>query len=185
MDDRKIVELYWQRSESAIDHTQRKYGRYCNKIAYNILKNHHDAEECVNDTYVDAWNSMPPHKPNSLSAFLGKITRRISLDRWRRRNAEKRGGDDMTVAFDELAECIADESEWERASRETLALAISEFLEGLKEDERNIFIRRYWYFDTVEDISRVYGFSESKVKMSLMRTREKLAAHLEKEGIKV
>ena len=104
MDDRKIVELYWQRSESAIDQTQKKYGRYCNKIAYNILRNSHDAEECVNDTYIDAWNSMPPHRPNVLSAFLGKITRRISLDRWRRRNAEKRGGDDMTVALDELVE---------------------------------------------------------------------------------
>ena len=185
MEDKRIVELYWQRDEKAIDETQLKYGRLCYSIAYNILRVREDSEECVNDTYLNAWNSMPPQRPNNLAAFLAALTRCNALDAWRKKKAQRRTEDSVALTLEELSECLPEETAIEKLTRERLADAINSFLEELGEEERNFFIRRYWYFNSVPEISKVYGVGESKVRMRLMRTRNKLAAHLEKEGITV
>lgn len=183
MDDAHIVALYWSRSEDAIAQTDAKYGRYLQSIAYNILVNREDVQECVNDTYHDAWNAMPPHRPAILSTFLGKITRRISIDRWRRRNAAKRGGGELPLVLDELRECVSGvgnvEDEIER--REVVRL-IDAFLETLPATERRIFLCRYWYMASIQSIAQQHGFSQSKVASMLHRTRAKLRAELQKEG---
>lgn len=184
MEDKQIVALYWQRSERAISETAGKYGNYCYTIAYNILYNNEDADESVNDTYMGAWNSMSPNKPDILSAFLGKITRNIALNKWRHRNAEKRGGGQVTVALDELLECIPSEEKPEdKIETMELAKMIDVFLAGLKDMERRVFVCRYWYLDPITEICKQFGYSESKVKSMLFRTRNKLQAYLEKEGI--
>ncbi len=184
MEDKQIVALYWQRSESAISETAGKYGNYCYTIAYNILYNNEDADESVNDTYMGAWNSMPPNKPDILSAFLGKITRNIALNKWRHKNAEKRGGGQVAVALDELVECIpSGEKPEDKVEAMELAKIINIFLAGLKDMERRVFVCRYWYLDPITEISKQFGYSESKVKSMLFRTRNKLQAYLEKEGI--
>lgn len=184
MDDKKIIDLYWQRNETAIDETAAKYGPYCHSIAYNILDNNADAEESVNDTYLAAWSGMPPHRPSILSTFLGKITRRISIDRWRRRSAEKRGGGQITVVLDELEECIADEKSVEQeVEAKLLADVINSFVKALPDTEQQVFLCRYWYMDSVESIANEFGFSQSKVKSMLYRTREKLRTRLIKEGL--
>lgn len=181
--DEQIVELYWQRSESALSETAAKYGDYCRYIAYNILYSREDAEECVNDTYLDAWNSMPPHRPSILSTFLGKITRRISLDRWRRKHADKRGGGEMDLVFDELEDCIADGGNTESAmEQQEMARIIREFLDSLPAAERRVFLRRYWYMDSIAGIALDFDFTESKTASMLYRTRQKLRAKLESEG---
>lgn len=183
MEDARIVDMYWARSERAIDETSKKYGRYCYSIACQILADPEDAEECVNDAYLGAWNSIPPHRPAVLSTFLGKITRRISIDKWRGRTAEKRGGGEMALALDELAECVPSGHDVEReAESAELAEAIDRFVMALPIMERRVFICRYWYLDSVSDISRRFGFSQSKVKMMLHRQRKKLLAYLEGEG---
>ncbi|MBQ8264184.1 MAG: sigma-70 family RNA polymerase sigma factor [Oscillospiraceae bacterium] len=184
MEDAKIVELYWQRSESAIAETAAKYGAYCRSIAFNILSSLPDSEEAVNDTYLSAWNSMPPHRPSVLSSFLGKITRRISIDRWRERHAARRGGGEVTLALDELSECIASRKNTEQEAEEAeLGRYIDGFIMALPEIERHVFISRYWYLESVERIARRFGFTESKVKMMLHRSRVKLREFLEKEGL--
>lgn len=184
MDDQKIVELYWQRDQTAIAETQTKYGAYCYAIAAHILGNHEDAVECENDTYFHAWNSMPPNKPERLSTFLAMITRRLSLDKWRKKYAAKRGGDVLICSLNELEECIpSDKTVDDAMSDRYLADIISRFLQSLPETDGNIFLRRYWYFDPIKDIAARYHFSESKVKMILLRTRQKLRARLEKEGV--
>ena len=181
--DERIVELYWQRSEFAVSETAAKYGNYCNYIAYNILYNREDAEECVNDTYLDAWNSMPPHRPSILSTFLGKITRRISLDRWRRKHAGKRGGGEMDLVFDELEDCVADSVDTElTVEQQEMTRIIGEFLDALPVVERRIFLRRYWYMDSVAGIALDFDFTESKIASVLYRTRRKLRAKLESAG---
>lgn len=184
MEDSQIIELYRQRNEKAIDETQKKYGRYCFAIANNILHNNEDAEECVNDTYRGAWDAIPPHSPAVLSAFLGKITRRLSLKKRRERTAGKRGGGELTEALDELEDCIPSgqyiDDHLEAAE---LTGIIDAFLDTLPTDERRIFLRRYWFFDSVSEISSRFGFSESKVKMTLKRTRDKLIVQLRKEDI--
>lgn len=183
MDDQKIVALYWQRDESAIAETQKKYGRFCYSIAYNLLHSHEDAEECENDTYLDAWNTIPPQKPAILSSFLGMITRRRALDRYRVKRAQKRGGDTVHVSFEELEECIAAPySMDDEDATEALTAALNRFLCRLPSRECDVFLRRYWFFDSVRDICERYGYGESKVKMMLKRTRDKLAAYLKKEG---
>ena len=183
MDDERIIDLYWHRKEAAITETKAKYGRRCYSIAYNILHDRSDAEECENDTYLGAWNSMPPHKPTALSAFLGAITRQLSLDKWREKKAQKRGGE-IVLSLDELEECIPDAKSIDDAITAIgLGKMISAFLRTLPETERCVFLRRYWYFDSISAICARYGFGQSKVKMMLLRTREKLAEHLEKEGI--
>ncbi len=184
MDDKEIVDLYWQRDQTAVDETAAKYGSLCHSIAYNILGNHQDAEETVNDTYLNAWNSIPPHRPSVLSTFLGKITRRICIDRWRKRSAEKRGGGQIAVALDELEECIPNrESVEETAEAKLLSETINAFVKDLPAAERSVFLCRYWYMDSIETIAKEFGFSQSKVKSMLYRTREKLRAKLIKEGL--
>ncbi|MBQ9107181.1 MAG: RNA polymerase sigma factor [Clostridia bacterium] len=184
MVDEKIVELYWQRDERAIRETRMKYGRYCYSIAYNILHNTEDAQECENDTYLGAWNSMPPQRPSLLSSFLGAISRRVSLDRWRRKNAAKRGGGETAISLTELEECIpSGKSIEESVDTARLAELISLFLQTLPEDESMVFLRRYWYFDSIDMIRKRFGYGESKVKMILFRTRQKLLERLEKEGV--
>lgn len=183
MDDDRIVELYWKRNENAIKETDAKYGSYLNSISYNILVNSEDAQECVNDTYHDAWNSMPPHRPSILSTFLGKITRRISIDRWRKYQAVKRGGGEITLALEELEDCIAGTNDVEKEfERQELINLINRFLRSLPDIERRVFMCRYWYMDSIPSISKQFGFSQSKVTSMLHRTRGKLRAQLVKEG---
>ncbi len=156
---------------------------YCYSIAYNILHNSEDAEESVNDTYTDAWNSMPPHRPSVLSTFLGKITRRISIDRFRHRTAEKRGGGELPLVLDELGDCVADDVSIEEIfERQRLAEVVNAFLRSLPDTERRVFLCRYWYMDPIASISKQFRFSESKVQSMLFRTRGKLRIVLVKEG---
>lgn len=184
MEDSKIVSLYWARSEAAISETSSKYGRYCFSIAHNILTDAQDADECVNDTYLAAWNSMPPHRPSILSTFLGKLTRRISIDRFRIRGAAKRGGGEMTLVLDELDECLPSRDDTERTVElRELTRAIDGFLSALQETERTVFVCRYWFLVSVEEISERFGFSRSKTKTMLYRTRGKLREYLTKEGL--
>ena len=184
MDDTQIVELYWARKESAIEETETKYGPYCYSIAQNILQNPDDAKESVNDTWLDAWNSMPPHRPSVLSTFLGKLTRRISIDKWRRTTAKKRGDGEFPLVLAELEDCISDgKSIEEETERKLLADVIAAFVKDLPETEQKVFLCRYWYMDSVGSIASRFRFSESKVKSMLYRTREKLRVRLEKEGL--
>lgn len=184
MEDQCIVELFWARSENAISETSAKYGRYCHAIAYHILSNEEDADESVNDTYLDAWNSMPPHRPDILSTFLGKITRRIAIDKWRSRDAKKRGGGETSLVLDELAECVASGHDVEREIEEReLMRALDEFLGKTSEVERDVFLCRYFFLLSVSEICKKFAFSQSKVKSMLARTRKKLRADLEKEGL--
>lgn len=184
MEDEKIIELFWNRSESAISETAQKYGNYCYSIAYNILTNSEDAEESVNDTYMAAWKAMPPRRPSILATFLGKITRHLSIDRWRSRNRYKRGGGEIVLALEELEDCIADSQTVEMAlERKQLAVVFNRFLDSLPKMERRVFLCRYWYLDPIADIAGYYGFSVSKVTSMLHRTRKKLRTTLEKEGL--
>ncbi len=184
MEDRQIVDLYWARSEKAISETAGKYGRYCYSIAYNILNNNEDSEECVNDTYMSAWNAMPDQRPNRLSAFLGRITRNLSLKRLEKRSAEKRGAGQVPLALDELQECVpAADSTDQIIDDIALADILNRFLASLSPEKRIIFMRRYWYFSPITEIATVFSISESKVKTSLFRSRNKLKLLLEKEGV--
>lgn len=184
MEDEQIVELYWDRQERAIDETRVKYGTYCRSIAYNILSDTEDAQECENDTYLAAWNAMPPHRPKVLSTFLGKITRRIALDRWKAGNARKRGGGTIALSLDELAGCIPGGSSLSDAlEAKELGQLISKFLRGLPARDRQIFVRRYWYCDSISQIAALFSGGESKIKMNLLRTRKKLQDYLRKEGV--
>ena len=183
MDDDRIVALYWSRSEAAITETAAKYGSYLRSISFSILGSREDAQECVNDTYHDAWNAMPPHRPSVLSAFLGKITRRISIDRWRKRNAEKRGGGELPLALEELEECVSGSGSVEdEVQRKELEQLLDRFLDALPVTERRVFLRRYWYLDSVQSIARQFGFSRRKTASMLHRTRAKRRTLLEKEG---
>lgn len=184
MDDQSIVDLYWKRSEQAISETDAKYGGYCFHIAYNVLDSREDSEECVSDTYMAAWDNLPPHRPAFLSTFLGKITRRISITRWRKRSAAKRGGGEILYALDELDECVADprDLEGQYLHKETVQ-CFNRFLATLPENQRDVFLRRYFLLEPIRDIASRFGYSESKVKSMLMRTREKLRKTLEKEGL--
>ena len=183
MEDDHIIDLYWARSEDAITETSEKYGKYCYAIAYHILSNAEDAEESVNDTYLGAWRNMPPHRPSILSAFLGKITRRISIDKWRGRTADKRGGGEIVLALDELADCVPSGHSVEREVEATaLETIINDFVMSLPLMERRVFICRYWYLDPISAIAAQFGFSQSKVKMILHRQRHRLRSILEREA---
>ena len=185
MEDQGIVELFFDRSEQAIVETDKKYGGYCYTIAYNILASREDSEESVSDTYFSAWNTIPPRKPTLLQAFLGKITRHISIDRWRKQTAQKRGGKELTLALEELGECLDTRGmEAEITSRE-LTRVLNSFLASLPETERNVFLCRYWYMDTIETIAKITGFSRSKVTSMLHRSRGKLRKQLTEEGYRV
>lgn len=179
MDDAKIVQLYWDRNEQAISVTANKYGNYCTSIAINILGNREDAEECVNDTYMNAWNSMPPHRPNILSTFLGKIVRNLSIKRYKHNTADKRGGGQATVVLDEIAEFVSDtDSVEQEIDHRELVKAIDSFLDRLPTDKRSIFVCRYWYFDSVSDIANRFGMTENNVSVTLNRLRLKLHNYL-------
>lgn len=184
MEDEKIIELYWQRNEEALAQTSQKYGAFCYHIAHNILKDGEDSRECVNDTWFKAWMSIPPKRPAFFQAFLGKITRNLSLDRYRRSRAAKRGNGALELVYEELEECIG---AYDGMEKQTESLVVTEalrhFLEELSHDARIIFIRRYWYADSIEEIAKRYGMSTAKVKSALMRSRNRLKEFLEKEGI--
>lgn len=186
MNDTEILNLYWARSESAISETARQYGSYCTAIAMNILRNNEDAEECVNDTYLKAWNAIPPQRPSILSSFLGRIARNISFDKYKARKAQKRSGDETALLLSELEDCIPDthtvEDEFEA---NILEEAIENFLSTIQPNDRILFVRRYWYADSIAEISKRFDMSESKVKTSLFRTRNKLKQYLEKEGMTI
>jgi RNA polymerase sigma factor (sigma-70 family) len=184
MEDSKIIDLYWERNEKAISATEQKYGSYCYYIAYNILHDQEDAEESVNDTYLGAWNAIPPHRPNMLRTFLGKITRSISLKKWRDAHRDKRGGDEVSLVLDELSECVPSNlSVEDSVIAGELSVQINRFLGTLAPTERQVLLCRYWYLDPIDKISADFCFSNSKVKSMLHRTRAKLRAYLEKEGV--
>ena len=186
MEDIQIVELFWMRSEDAISETAKKHGSYCRYIAFNILQNTQDSEECVNDTYLKAWKAMPPHRPNCLSTFLGKITRNLSLNMLKRNNAQKRGAGQFSYALDELRECAASQSELEQIEDRKLIVAVlNQFLSSLPKRDRVVFVRRYWYFAPISEIAREYGLSQSNAKTILSRARAKLKTALEAAGINV
>ena len=183
MEDSTIVALYWNRKEEALQLTQEAYGGYCMQIALRILGDAEDARECVNDTYTAAWNSIPPNSPENLKTYLGKLTRRICLKRWRCRDAQKRGSGEMDLSLEELGECIpAGVSLEEQLMGRELSESLNRFLEKLPRPQRQTFVLRYWYGCSVREIGSRFGFSKSKVESMLHRTRKKLAEHLRKEG---
>ncbi len=184
MDDARIVELYWSRSEQAISETEAKYGNYCRTISRNILADSADAEECVNDTYLKAWNSMPSNRPARLAPYLGRLTRWLSLNRLRDQDCLKRGKGELPLVLDELAETLDSgfDTEKELEIRE-LNREIRRLLSGLEKEERDIFLSRYWYVASIAEIAERSGFTESKVKSMLHRTRKKLLRQLKEEGL--
>ncbi len=182
MDDDKIVELYWNRDEAAITATSDKYGAYCLSISQNILGNREDAQECVNDTYLKAWNTIPPHRPAMLSTFLGKITRNLSFDRYKASRRDKRGGSQTALVLDELGEIIADKRSDDEFDRKELLESINAFLSSLPPDKRKMFVCRYWYAYSIPEIAKRFGMTENNVSVSLNRTRQKLRNYLKERG---
>lgn len=184
MDDRQILELYQERSEAAISETAKKYGAYCHSIAYYILYNEEDTEECVNDTYLKAWEVIPPQYPNKLSAFLGKITRNLALDKYRYYSREKRNNGQTALVLEELSDCVPATTSTEQVMEDKfLVETLNCFLAELSAEKRKMFLRRYWYLSSIQEIAVDFAVSESKVKMTLLRLRSKLKQILEKEGI--
>ena len=184
MEDKAIIELYFVRSERAISESAIKYGSFCYSIAYNILSNREDSEESVNDTYLAAWDNIPPRRPAVLGSFLGKMTRYISLNRWKHNTAQKRGGGSVELALEELEHCVSHgDATVQGYTKKEISRCVNRVLEGLPKTERQVFVCRYWYLDSVETICSNFGFSESKVKSMLHRTRGKLRRALEEEGL--
>ena len=183
MEDCRIVELYWQKNAEAIRETDRKYGAYCFAIADHILHNKEDSEECINDTWLNAWNAMPPQRPAKLQMFLAKITRNLAFNRFNARSAKKRGGGEMALVLDELAECLAAESdvESEYEARE-LGQCLRRFVRALPERDGNVFVRRYFFTESAAEIAKRYGLTDNHVMVILSRTRKKLKTYLIKEG---
>ena len=175
MEDTAIIDLYFKRSEQAIVETDTKYGGYCYSIAYNILSNREDSEESVSDTYMAAWNTIPPRRPNFLNAFLGSVARRKS-------SAKKRGGGEIILALEELQNCVDVHNTENTFERKELTRVLNQFLSSLPETERNVFLCRYWYMDSIQAISEYSGFSQSKITSMLHRTRGKLRTRLSEEG---
>lgn len=184
MEDELILDLYFERNEDAIEQTRAKYSRLLRSVAYGILRSHEDSEECENDTYLKAWNTIPPTRPDVFSAFLSRITRNLSLDLYEKMHAAKRGGNEMSLVLDELAEVVAYEGVGsdEESDRKELKRILDDFLSELTPDNRKIFMRRYWFGDSVQEVADKLHFGKSKVKMSLLRSRESLKVKLEKEG---
>ena len=183
MDDKQIVELYWQRNEQAIAETAAKYETYCMKISQNILSDRADSEENVNDTYLHAWKAIPPQRPAILSAFLGRIARNLALNRYKAKSAQKRQGDAFALSLDELDDCAVSlpDPESETAAAE-LGASISAFLRTQSEEVRSMFVLRYFYCESIEELSARFRCGESRIKTTLLRTRRKLREHLIKEG---
>ncbi|MBR7094749.1 MAG: sigma-70 family RNA polymerase sigma factor [Clostridia bacterium] len=184
MNDQGIIELYFARDELAIRETEAKYGRLCHSIAYNILHNSEDSSECVNDTYIGLWNAIPPTRPSNFKAFVCKIARNLSLKRLEAGMRQKRSWG-TPLSFDELEEILPDEIVTDQVGDEDIGKLISDFLRREKEDSRNVFVRRYYFFDSVRDIALRYLFTESKVKNMLYHTRARLKKYLIKEGIEL
>lgn len=186
MKDAEIIHLYWERDERAITETQKAYGKYCYSIAYHILNSREDSDECVNDTWFRAWRAIPPKMPERLALFLGTITRNLSFDKWKMKNAGKRGNGAMEASLEELAECIPASSDTEEAVEAAeLERLINDFLHTLPERECSVFLRRYWYVEEYGDIAKRYQMNLNTVKTSVFRTRNKLRIYLEKEGIRL
>ena len=184
MEDSAIVELYWQRSDRAIEESERKYGSYCEYIARSICGNGEDAGECVNDTWLLAWNSMPDKRPKRLAAFLGCLTRHLAIDRVRAESSQKRGSGEMPLALDELGECLTARSDPVReAEQRELEESIRKWLRSLNETERLVFLGRYYYLLSIPQIAGHFGYSVSKTKSILFRLRGRLRCYLEKEGL--
>ena len=182
--DSEIIRLYFERSESAIEETDRVYGKYCRYISFEILRSREDSEEIVNDTYLNTWNSIPPKNPPSLKNFLGKIVRGLSINRLEYNNAQKRGDGRIDAVLDELQGCIPSYDE-KYEDNELIRKVINNFLRSLQNEKRKIFVRRYWYLSPISDIANDFGMSEGKIKMILMRLRKDLKKMLEKEGVTV
>ena len=186
MDYARIVQLYWDRDEQAIPATSDKYGSYCAAIARNILGSREDAEECVNDTFLKAWDSMPPHRPQILSAFLGKIVRNLSFNRYKRNAADKRGGGELPVVLEELSELVSGQDDVGRElDRKELIEAIDGFLAGLSSKKRSVFVSRYWYADSISEIAARHGMKDGAVSMTLNRLRLKLRSYLVERGFEL
>lgn len=185
MNDNEIVELFWSRSESALAETQRKYQNYLFRIALNVLADGEDSSEAVNDTYLRAWNAMPPHKPNMLSTFLGKITRQLSIDMLRTKTREKRGGSQYLLSLDELFDCAGGDDPAEELDNADLGRAISAYLRTLSKQKRAVFVWRYYFCEPIREISTRIGESEGSIKTMLYRIRQGLKQHLEKEGYEI
>lgn len=183
MEDQQIIELFLQRNEDAVAQTEQKYTKYCRAIAMRILRSPEDADETLNDTWLAAWNCIPPHIPGCLSTFLGRLTRNISLNRIRADHAQKRGAAEARVVFEEVEEWLASSQNIEQEiTEQELADAIGAFLDSIPETQRNVFVRRYWYMQSIAEIAGAHGFSESKVKSMLLRIRKKLYARLKEEN---
>ena len=182
MEDKQIVELYLARSETAISETEKKYGRYCHYIAYQILCNDEDAKEVVNDTYLKTWNTIPPQRPDPLKPYVGTISRQLALDEYKEQHAQKRGGQ-VPLVLDELSECIPDnDGGMDIGESVALSDALTRFIWALPQRTRNIFVRRYFYMSTITEIAKDFSMKESNVTMHLLRTRKKLEQILKKEG---
>lgn len=183
LDDKEIIALYQLRDENAIRQTEKKYSNYLTTIALNILGNREDSDECVNDTYFKTWNTIPPNIPAALKYYLGKITRELSIDRLRKKTSRKRGGTEYELSLDELAECAgSDDTTEQAADLIVLAELIEKFLNRCRDDERDMFVCRYYFCDSLREIAKYFGVNESKVKNTLFRTRTKLKNYLESEG---
>lgn len=185
MEDEKIISLYVERSEDAITETDKKYGVRCRKTAYNILQNREDSDECANDTYMRLWNTIPPTKPSPLSAFIYRIVRNLALDRVKAALRKRRAENNYTDVYNELSDCIpAPDNVVKTVEGKELTEMIDRFLDTLGREKKVMFLMRYWNFSPVADIANRLSISESKVRVTLMRTREKLREYLEKEGIR-
>lgn len=185
MEDSKIVDLYWERNEAALSETAAKYGNYCHKIAMNVLNSEDDSDECVNDTYLAAWNSMPESRPTLLGSFLAAIVRNLSLDKYRKNHSQKRGDGQMPLVLDELLEVAGQSNTESEVDSMLLSESINNFLKSLNEETRFIFLRRYFFADSLEEIASTLKISEGKIKTVLFRTRNKLKDYLMKEGYAV
>ena len=186
LEDSEIIRLYWQRDELAIRASEAKYGSYCLAIARNILASAEDAEETVSDTWLRAWNAMPPQRPARLSAFLGRITRNLAFDRYRRQSADKRGGGELAQVLEELAECVSGGTGTEEASENReLGEALNGFLSALPKEKRRLFLGRYWYARSVADLAKSSGMTEGAVSVALHRLRGKLRSYLKERGFEL
>lgn len=183
MEDNRIIELYWERNEKAIKETDKKYGKYCNSIAYNILQNDEDSKECINDTYLNTWNAIPPHRPAILKLFLGKITRNLALNRHEKKMKKQKTETTIEMVLHELEDCIVNEGVEQELQYNELVNNINNFLKELSEDKRKLFLERYWYVSSIKEISKNNNLSESNTKLILYRIRIKLKKYLEEEKL--
>ena len=183
MEDSRIVDLYWSRDQRAVEASEKKYGRYCHVVAMRIVEDREDSRECVNDTWMQAWNSMPPHRPEFLRMFLAKITRALAWNRYRAEHTQKRGGGQVALALEELEECVAGGGNPEDAMlAKELGELVGNFVRGLPEKERNVFTRRYFFTESISEIAVGYGMTENSVTVALSRARKKLKEALAEKG---